>query len=61
MLFFGNVTNKEIEYDTLADLSLRFCLKVDDTKEYDTPDYTYNRSIQDTYYDPRFIYKYVGY
>lgn len=61
MLFFGNVTNKEIKYDTLADLSLRFCLKVDDTKQYDTPDYTYNRSIQDTYYDPRFIYKYVGY
>ena len=49
------------QYEELQDLSLRFTLKPDTSKEYTPVSHLYNTSILNTYSDPRFIYNYTGY
>ena len=60
-LFFGSIHTKSINYTELQDLSLRFTLKPDTSKEYTPVPHLYNTSILNTYSDPRFIYNYTGY
>ena len=60
-LFFGSIHTKSINYTELQDLSLRFTLKPDTSKEYTLVPHLYNTSILNTYSDPRFIYNYTGY
>lgn len=60
-LFFGNIHTQNINYTELQDLSLRFTLKPDTSKEYNPVPYSYEVPTQDTYSDPKFIYNYTGY
>lgn len=59
-LFFGNVSKAYINYKELADLSLHFTPKIY-VENYNGYDPTYSESINNTYYDPLFIYNKVGY
>ncbi len=61
MLFFGNITDYNLDYEELADLSLRFVAKPDVSKGYSPTNYNYSTSVSNTYADPRFIYNYTGY
>ena len=60
-LFFGNVKQQTIAYKELADLSLRITPNVDTSQDYAGYDPSYRNSVQNTYYDPSFIYSKVGY
>ena len=60
-LFFGNVKQQTIAYKELADLSLRITPNVDTSQDYAGYDPSYRKSVQNTYYDPSFIYSKVGY
>ena len=60
-LFFGNIHTQDIDYTELQDLSLRFTLKPDTSKEYNPVPYSYEVPVSDTYSDPKFIYNYTGY
>lgn len=61
MLFLGNVDKPEIPYNDLADCALRFLPSLH-TREYKPGiDVNYNGLATDNYYDPNFIYNYVGY
>ena len=61
MLFFGNVTNQNLNYKELSDLSLRFKVRPDSTKKYSPVPHDYNNVVEGTYTDPKFIYDYTGY
>lgn len=61
MLFFGNIKDQTINYKELADLSLRFTARPDNSKEYSPIPHDYNNVITNTYSDPTFIYNYTGY
>ena len=61
MLFFGNVTNQNLNYKELSDLSLRFKARPDITKSYSPVSHDYNNRVEGTYVDPKFIYNYTGY
>lgn len=61
MLFFGNIQQANINYSELSDLSLRFLANIDSTKTYNPVPHNYDRVVQDTYSDPKFIYNYTGY
>lgn len=63
MLFLGNVHKADVDYKELQDLSLRF-LPYLSLKQYKSNiDYNYNVVDQGYvgYYDPYYIYNYVGY
>lgn len=61
MLFFGNIENQNVDYTELSDLSLRFIVKVDTSKGYESVPHDYNHITKGTYADPSFIYNYTGY
>ena len=61
MLFFGNITDQNINYRELADLSLRFMARPDTSKSYSPVPHDYNNVVSNTYSDPKFIYNYTGY
>lgn len=62
MLFFGNIQEQSIDYDTLSNISLKFCASANQ-KEYTKTvgNDGYPESTDDTYYDPKFIYEFTGY
>lgn len=62
MLFFGNIQEQSIDYDTLSNISLKFCASASE-KEYTKTVGSdgYPESTNDTYYDPKFIYEFTGY
>lgn len=63
MLFLGNISNNDLEYKELADLSLRFCPQIStdieigqvNPKTYEDPTGKYE------YYNANNIYNYLGY
>ena len=61
MLFFGNITDQNINYREFADLSLRFMARPDTSKSYSPVPHDYNNVVSNTYSDPKFIYNYTGY
>ena len=61
MLFFGNITEYHVDYEELADLSLRFKARPNISKAYSPTRYDYTTTTTDTYIDPKFIYNYTGY
>lgn len=61
MLFLGNLSKQKIPYEDLADCALRFLPYYDDSVIYPTLDKNYLMDTKNTYWDPSFIYNYVGY
>lgn len=63
MLFLGNVTKSNDDFDLLSKLSLYIIPSVDTSVqcEIDKLNDFYSGSTTNTYYDPNFIYKYTGY
>ena len=60
-MFFGNIKIWQQSYKELADLSLHFLPSLYEKSYSNGYDKTLQNSIEDTYYDPKFIYNYVGY
>ena len=61
MLFFGNIKDYTINYKELSDLALRFMASPDVSLRYSPVSYNYDNVIDNTYYDPKFIYNSTGY
>lgn len=63
MLFLGNVDKPKIPYDDLADCALRFLPVLDCSEKYPVNQVglDYTGSINNTYYDPNYIYNKLGY
>lgn len=63
MLFLGNLAKTEVPYEDLQDCALRFLplLNTEVSYNYESIDLDYSGNINNTYYDPSYIYNYVGY
>lgn len=63
MLFLGNVDRPKIQYEDLADCALRFLPVLNTQEEYGVNQLgiDYNAKVDNTYYDPSYIYNKVGY
>lgn len=64
ILFLGNVQKETPNYQELEDLALHFGPILDTSLEYSQLDQNYNNEfggVNESYYDPKFIYNNVGY